>query len=147
MSVDSWIRQSGENFSFLLITVMSSYSDSESLADDSIHGRIICQQADKLARMSALGDLAQEQWEEDRRAREEDTRRVMDAEEVAWAADARAARKATKKAKRKVQELDSEESPPRKKKAQVQANGAGASVVLMRGWSSLRPPANGACLD
>ena len=61
---------------------MSSYSDSESLADDSIHSRIIRQQADKLARMSALGDLAQEQWEKDQRAREEDTRHVMDAEEV-----------------------------------------------------------------
>ena len=65
MSVDSWIRLLDEKFSFLLITVMSSYSDSEPPADDSIRGRIIRQQADKLARMSALGDLAQEQCEED----------------------------------------------------------------------------------
>ena len=79
-----------EKFSFLLITVMSSYSDSEPPADDSIRGRIIRQQADKLARMSALGDLAQEQREEDRRGRDEDARRVMEAEEVAWAAEARA---------------------------------------------------------
>ena len=78
---------------------MSSYSDSEPPTNDSIHGRIIRQQADKLARMSALGDLVQEQREEDRRGRDEDARRVIDAEEVAWAARARAARKATKKAK------------------------------------------------
>ena len=91
---------------------MSSYSDSKSLADDSICGRIICQQADKLARMSMLGDLAQEQWEKDQRAREEDARCVMDAEEVVWAVDARAAQKAAKKAKQKARELDSEESPP-----------------------------------
>ena len=44
---------------------------------------------DKLAKMSALGDLAQEQWEEDRRVREEDARCVVDAEEVVRAADAR----------------------------------------------------------
>ena len=67
---------------------------------------------DKLARMSALGDLAQEQHEEDRRGRDEDARRVIDAEEVAWAAEARAAQKATKKAKRKAREHNSEESPP-----------------------------------
>ena len=73
---------------------MSSYSDSEPPADDSIRGRIIRQQADKLARMSALGDLVQEQREKDRRAREEDARHVMEAEEVAWAAEARAAKKA-----------------------------------------------------
>ena len=79
--------------------------------------------------MSAMGDLAQEQWEEDRRGRDEDARRVIDAEEVARAARARAARKAAKKAKRKARECDSEESPPRKKKARVHANGAGASVV------------------
>ena len=53
----------------------------------------------------------------------------MDAEEVVRAADARATRKAAKKAKRKARELDSEESPPRKKKARVQANGAGNSVA------------------
>jgi hypothetical protein len=118
-----------EKFSFLLITVMSSYSDSEPPADDSIRGRIIRQQADKLARMSALGDLAQEQREEDRRGRDEDARRVIEAEEVARAARVRAARKAAKKAKRKARERDSEESPPRKKKARVHANGAGASAV------------------
>ena len=117
-----------EKFSFL-ITVMSSYSDSEPPADDSIRGRIICQQVDKLARMSVLGDLAQEQREEDRRGREEDARHVIDAEEVAWAARARATQKAAKKAKRKARELDSEESPPQKKKAQVHANGTGASAV------------------
>ena len=78
---------------------MSSYSDSEPPADDSIRGRVIRQQADKLARMSALGELAQEQREEDRRGRDEDARRVIDAEEVARAAGARAARKAAKKAK------------------------------------------------
>ena len=108
---------------------MSSYSDSKPPADDSIRGRIIRQQADKLAKMSALGDLVQEQCEEDRRGREEDARRVMDAEEVARAARARATRKAAKKAKRKARELDSEESPPRKKKARVHDNGAGASAA------------------
>ena len=40
--------------------------------------------------MSMLGDFVQEQWEEDQRAREEDTRCIMDAEEVPWVADARA---------------------------------------------------------
>ena len=69
---------------------MSSYSNSEPPADDSIRGRIIRQQADKLARMSALGDLAQEQRKEDQRGRDEDARRVIDAEEVARAAEARA---------------------------------------------------------
>ena len=69
--------------------------------------------------MSAMGDLAQEQWEEDRRGREEDARRVIDAEEVARAADARAVRKAAKKAKQKARELNSEESP-RRKKARVE---------------------------
>ena len=108
---------------------MSSYSDSEPPADDSIRGRIIRQQADKLAKMSALGDLVQEQREEDRRGREEDARRVMDAEEVARVARARAARKAAKKAKRKARERDSEESPPRKKKAQVHDNGTGPSAT------------------
>ena len=78
---------------------MSSYSNSEPPADNSIHGRIICQQADKLARMSALGDLVQEQCEEDQRGRDEDARCVIDAEEVAWAAEARAMQKAAKKAK------------------------------------------------
>ena len=78
---------------------MSSYSDSEPPANNSICGRIIHQQVDKLARMSVLGDLAQEQREEDRRGRDEDARRIIDAEEVVWAAEARAARKATKKAK------------------------------------------------
>ena len=110
---------------------MSSYSDSELPTDDSICSQIICQQADKLTRMSMLGDLAQEQEEEDQRVREEDARCVMDAEEVVWVANARAAWKATKKAKCKACELDSEESPPRKKKAQVQANGAGNLVALM----------------
>ena len=81
---------------------MSSHSDSEPPADDSICSQIISQQADKLARMSALGDLAQEQWEEDRRGRDEDARRIIDAEEVARAAEARAVRKAAKKAKRKA---------------------------------------------
>ena len=108
---------------------MSSYSDSELPADDSIRGRIICQQVDKLARMSVLGDLVQEQHKEDQRGREEDARHVIDAEEVARAAESRAARKATKKAKRKAQEHDSKESPPQKKKAGVHANGAGASAV------------------
>ena len=70
---------------------MSSYSDSEPPADDSIRSQIICQQADKLARMSVLGDLAQEQREEDRRGRDEDARRVIDAEEVVQVAEARAA--------------------------------------------------------
>ena len=69
---------------------MLSYSDSKPPTDDSICGRIICQQVDKLARMSTMGDLAQEQREEDRRGRDEDARRVIDAEEVVWAADARA---------------------------------------------------------
>ena len=110
---------------------MLSYSDSKPPTDNSIHGRIIHQQADKLARMSVLGDLAQEQQEEDRRGRDEDARRVIDAEEVAWAAEARAMRKAAKKAKRKARELDSEESPPRKKKARVHANGMGALAVPM----------------
>ena len=108
---------------------MSSYSDSESPAANSILGRIIRQQADKLAKMSAMGDLAQEQREEDRRLRELDTRHVVDAEEVAWAADARAMWKAAKKAKHKACEFDSEGSPPRKKKAQVQGNGVGNSVA------------------
>ena len=54
----------------------------------------------------------QEQQQEDQRVREEDARCVMDAEEVAQAADARAAWKAAKKAKCKACELDSEESPP-----------------------------------
>ena len=52
--------------------------------------------------MSVMGDLVQEQQEEDRRAREEDTRCVMDAEELAQAADTRAVRKAAKKAKQKA---------------------------------------------
>ena len=60
--------------------------------------------------MSMLGDFAQDQREEDQRAREKDARRVMDAEEVVRAADARAAQKAAKKAKCKACELDSEES-------------------------------------
>ena len=96
---------------------MLSYSDSELPTTDSVRSQIIRQQVDKLARMSVLGDLVQEQWEEDRRVREEDVRHIMDVEEVAWVADARAARKAAKKAKRKASKLDSKESLPQKKKA------------------------------
>ena len=67
---------------------MLSYSDSEPPADNSIHGQIIHQQVDKLARMSALGDLVQEQRKEDQRGGDEDARRVIDAEEVVQAAEA-----------------------------------------------------------
>ena len=42
---------------------------------------------------------------------------MINAEEAAWAADTRAAQKATKKAKCKAHKLDSEESLSRKKKA------------------------------
>ena len=101
---------------------MLSHSNSESPAADSVCGWIVRQQADKLMRMNILGDLAQEHQEEDRRARDE---------EAAWTAEARVTRKATKKAKQKAWELNSEESPPWKKKARVQANGTGASVVPM----------------
>ena len=61
----------------------------------------------------------QEQCEEDRRVREEDAACVMEAEEAAWAADTWATRKATKKAKQKAWESDSEDSLPQKKKARV----------------------------
>ena len=109
---------------------MSSYSDSEPPTDNSIRGQIIRQQADKLARMSALGDLAQEQWEKDRRVREEDAKRVMEAEEVAGAVEARAARKATKKAKRRARELESEEEDsPKRKKARVGSSDTGSSAA------------------
>ena len=101
---------------------MSSHSNSESPAADSVRGQIICQQVDKLMWMNILGDLAQEHWEEDQRARDEDARHVIDAEEEVWAAEARATWKAAKKAKQKAWELNSEESPPQKKKARVQAN-------------------------
>ena len=110
---------------------MSSYSDSESPAANSIQGCIIQQQADKLVKMSTMGDLAQEQWEKDRRAREEDARHVMEAEEVARAVEARAARKAVKKAKRRARELESEEEDsPKRKKARVSSNDAGSSAAL-----------------
>ena len=109
---------------------MSSHSDSESPADNSIRGWIICQQADKLARMSTLGDLVQEQREKDWRAREEDVRHIMEAEEVAQAVEARAARKAAKKAKWRAWELESEEEDsPKRKKARVSSNDVGSSAA------------------
>ena len=109
---------------------MSSYSDSESPADNSIRSRIIRQQADKLAKMSVLGDLVQEQREKDQRVREEDARRVMEAEEVVRAVEARAARKAAKKAKRRAHELESEEKDsPKRKKARVGSSDAGSSAA------------------
>ena len=81
--------------------------------------------------MSMLGDLVQEQWEKDQRVREEDARRVMEAEEVVWAVDARAARKAAKKAKRRAWELESEEEDvPKRKKARVGSNDVGSLAAL-----------------
>ena len=94
---------------------MSNYSENKLSAADSVQGHIIWQQADKLARMSALGDLVQEQWE-DWRVREEDTRCIMDAEEVAEAADTRAMQKATERAKWKARELEGEMGGLPKKK-------------------------------
>ena len=56
---------------------------------------------------------------------------IMEAEEVAWVVDARAARKATKKAKRRAQELEGEvEDSPNRKKARVGSNDAGSLVAL-----------------
>ena len=84
--------------------------------------------------MSVLGDFTQEQWEKDRRAREEDARHVMEAEEVAQATDARAARKVAKKAKRRAWELEGEvEDLPKRKKARVGSNDVGSLVVLTGG--------------
>ena len=111
---------------------MLSINENELPTTDFVHGWIICQQADKLARMSVMEDLVLEQQQECWRApREEDAVCVMEAEEVVQAADTRAAWKATKKAKQKAWELDSEESSPRRKKAQAQANDAGALAVPM----------------
>jgi hypothetical protein len=58
-----------------------------------------------------MGDLVQEQHEEDRRLQEEETAHIMEAE-AAWVADTRTMRKTAKKAKRKARELDSEDSLP-----------------------------------
>ena len=106
---------------------MLSYSNSESPTANSVQECIIWQQADKLTRM---GDLVQEQQEEDQRAREEDTVHIMQAEEATQAADARAVWKATKRAKQRARELEGEVGDlPKKKKARVSPNDAGTSVV------------------
>ena len=89
----------GENFSFLLITVILSINENQTSAIESICNCIIQQQVDLLAKINAVGAIAQEQQEEDWRAMGEDTVCVMEAKKVAWAVDAKATRKATKKAK------------------------------------------------
>ena len=56
---------------------MSSINENELPTIKSVYERIICQQADMLARMSKMGNLVQEQQEEDQRAREEDAVHIM----------------------------------------------------------------------
>ena len=68
-------------------------------AHESVCKHIIQQQVYLLAQMRSMGTVAWEKQVEDWRAREENTVHVMEAEEVAWVAEVRAAKKATKKAK------------------------------------------------
>ena len=99
--------------------------------------------------MSALGDLVQEQREEDRRGREEDTRRVIDAEEVARAARARAAWKAAKRPNERPVSSTARRAHPERKRLGFMIMVRGLRQRQRwkptRGWSSLRPLANGAC--
>ena len=96
---------------------MSSFSENELTTAKFICEQIIQSQVDCLPKMNAMGAVAWEQQEEDQREREEDTVHVMEAEEVL---EARAMRKAAKKAKQKAWELESEaDSSPRKKKARA----------------------------
>ena len=140
-----------EIFSFLLITVISSHSDSESPAADSIRGRIIRQQADKLVRMNILGDLAHEHQEEDRRVRDEDARHVIDAEEAARAAEARPHKRPQKRPNERPENSIVRRAHLERKRLEYKLMAQGLWQCQqwkpMRGWSSLRLLANGASFD
>ena len=103
---------------------MLSINKNQLTAAKSVCKQIVWQQACILANMNVMGNLVQEQ-------QEEDAVHIMEAEEAVWAADTRAAWKATKRAKWKARELEGEVGDlPKKKKARVGPTDVGTLVVL-----------------
>ena len=87
--LDNWLKY----FKFLLATTMLSSNDHELTAAKTVHRHIVCQQANMLAKMQPLESVVQEQQEEDQRVRKGDALCVIAAEEAAWVAEVKAARK------------------------------------------------------